>query len=59
MFNDLNPVAFTSMKRVISNTGAVITGDKTVFQAATNTIGALNDLRGVANNIAKTVKEVQ
>lgn len=47
------------MKRVISNTGAVITGDKTVFQAATNTIGALNDLRGVANNIAKTVKEVQ
>lgn len=59
MFNDLNPVAFTSMRRVALNTGAVIMGDKTIFQAATNTIGALNDLRGVANNLAKTVKEIQ
>ena len=59
MFNDLNPVAFTSMRRVALNAGAVIMGDKTIFQAATNTIGALNELRGVANNLAKTVKEVQ
>ena len=58
MFSDLNPTAITSAKRIIQNTGAVIMGNKTIFQAATNTIGALNDLRGVANNIANTVESI-
>ncbi len=58
MFSDLNPTAIISAKRVIQNTGAVIMGNKTIFQAATNTIGALNDLRGVANNIANTVESI-
>ena len=32
MFNDLNPIAITSAKRVITNTGAVIMGNKNIVK---------------------------
>lgn len=50
---DWNPPALTAAKRLVSNAGAVILGDKTMFQAVTNTWGFAGDLRGIANNLAE------
>lgn len=54
ILGDWNPPAWTAGKRVIENTGAVIFGDKSVFQALTNTVGAAADLKGLANRLAET-----
>ena len=58
MFGDLNPMVVTSAKRLVQNTGNVITGDKTIMQALTNTVGAVADLRGWANALANAAEEV-
>ena len=58
MFGDLNPMVVTSAKKLVTNTGNVIMGDKTVMQALTNTIGAAADLRGWANKLAEASEEV-
>lgn len=49
---DWNPPALTSAKRLVENSGAVILGKKTVFQAITNTVGAAADLKGLADKFA-------
>lgn len=49
MMGDWNPPAWTSAKRLVTNTGAVIMGNKSLFQAVTNTVGAAADLRGIAD----------
>lgn len=51
MFGDFNPSMVTSMKRIVENSGAVILGKKSVFQAVTNTVGAAGDLKGLANRL--------
>ena len=56
MFGDFNPSVVTSAKRITENAGAVIMGNKTIFQAVTNTVGAAGDLKGLANRIAKEVE---
>lgn len=53
MFNDWNPSSWVAAKRLISNSSSVILGDKTIAQAATRSIGALSDFRGIADNLAK------
>ena len=59
MFSDINPSVLVSAKRIVNTTGNVIMGDKSVFQALTNTVGAFADFRGVADRIANTVEEIQ
>ena len=58
MFGDLNPTVVVSAKRLVQNTGNVITGDKTIMQALTNTIGAAADLRGWANKLAEAAENI-
>ena len=53
ILGDWNPPAWTSGKRLVENTGAVIFGKKSVFQALTNTVGAAADLKGLANRLAE------
>lgn len=53
MLGDWNPPAWTSAKRLVENTGAVILGNKTLFQAVTNTVGAAADLKGWADALAE------
>ena len=50
---DWNPPAWTSAKRLVTNTGAVILGNKTLFQAVTNTVGAAADLKGIADALSE------
>lgn len=52
ILGDWNPPAWTAGKRLVENTGAVLFGKKTVFQALTNTVGAAADLKGLANKLA-------
>lgn len=52
IFGDWNPPALTAATRLVNNAGAVILGNKTLFQAVTNTIGAAADLKGLANELA-------
>lgn len=58
MFGDLNPMVVTSAKRLVTTTGNVIMGDKTIMQAFTNTIGAAADLRGWANKLAEVSENI-
>ena len=51
MFGDFNPSMVTSMKRIVENSGAVVLGKKSLFQAVTNTVGAAGDLKGLANRL--------
>lgn len=53
MMGDWNPPAWTSAKRLVTNTGAVILGNKTLFQAVTNTVGAAADLKGIADALSE------
>ena len=48
-----NPSAVISALRIGENTKALILGNKTLFQAATRTVGALGDLKGVADMVAE------
>lgn len=50
---DWNPPLWTSAKRIVENSGAVIMGNKSIFQAITNTVGAAADLKGLANRLAE------
>lgn len=52
MVGDWNPPALTSAIRVVNNAGAVIMGNKSIFQAVTNTVGAAGDLKGLADKFA-------
>ena len=52
IMGDWNPPALTAGKRVVQNAGAVILGNKTIFQAVTNTVGAAADLKGLADKFA-------
>ena len=54
VFGDMNPSVVTSATKLVSTTGNVIMGDKTLFQAVTNTIGATADLKGWADALAQT-----
>lgn len=56
MFNDLNPSVLTSSKKIVSTTGNVIMGKKSIWQATTNTIGALGDLKGWADRLAEAAE---
>lgn len=51
MFGDFNPSMVTSIKRIVENSGAVVLGKKSLFQAVTNTVGAAGDLKGLANRL--------
>lgn len=53
MFGDFNPSMVISAKRIVENSGAVIMGNKSIFQAVTNTVGAASDLKGLANRLAQ------
>lgn len=53
ILGDWNPPAWTSGKRLVENTGAVLFGKKSVFQALTNTVGAAADLKGLADKLAE------
>ena len=52
ILGDWNPPALTSAKRVVENAGAVVLGNKSLFQAVTNTVGAAADLKGLADKFA-------
>lgn len=52
IMGDWNPPALTAGKRVVQNAGAVILGNKSIFQAVTNTVGAAADLKGLADRFA-------
>ena len=52
ILGDWNPPALTSAKRLVENSGAVILGKKSLFQAVTNTVGAAGDLKGLADKFA-------
>lgn len=54
VFGDMNPSVVTSATKLVSTAGNVIMGDKTLFQAVTNTIGAAADLKGWADVLAQT-----
>lgn len=57
LFNDWNPSSLQSAKRLVQNTGAVIMGDKEIFQAVTSSVGAMSDFRGIADRLAEINKK--
>lgn len=52
ILGDWNPPAWSSAQRLAENAGAVVLGNKSIFQAVTNTVGAAADLKGLANRLA-------
>lgn len=52
VFGDLNPSVVTSASKLVTTTGNVIVGNKSLLQAVTNTVGAAADLKGWADKLA-------
>ena len=51
MFGDLNPPMVNTMKNLFRQSSGVLTGDKSLFDAAVNSFGALGDVKYFINNI--------
>lgn len=51
MGGDLNPPSYSIVKNLCKQTWSVLTGDKSVFDGLTNSIGALNDFKYVTNQL--------
>ena len=49
MVGDLNPPAYSILKNMVSTTGEVLTGDRSLWDATTNNVGALRELNNVSS----------